>query len=144
MTDDAVAYEGSAKLRPVLALFAGVLAEVFTIITVVIVVYGHRLVAGGQSEQEMQAYGLRAAAIVGPVFGVIYTFLMALWVLRKVNDRHLTHALLVAVGAIVLHLLGAFGAPGGFRAIYAYADLLKLVAAGLAAFIARRRLESSR
>jgi len=112
MTSDAGAHDTSATLRPILALFAGVLAEVFTIITVVIVVYGHRLVAGGQSEQEMQAYGLRAAAIVGPVFGVIYTFLMALWVMRKVNDRHLPHALLVA--------------------------------AGLAAFIARRRLESSR
>src|SRR5256885_16641294 len=104
MTDDAVAYEGSAKLRPVLALFAGVLAEVFTIITVVIVVYGHRLVAGGQSEQGMPAYGLRAAASVGPVFGVIYTFVMALWVIRKGNAPPLPPPLLVAVGATVLHL----------------------------------------
>src|SRR2546421_10624859 len=116
MTDEAVAYEGSAKLRPVLAVFAGVLAEVVTIITVVIVVYGHRLVAGGQAGQGMQAYGLRAAAIVRPGFGVIYTFVMGLWVMRKVDDRHLTHALLGAVGAVAVRLLGAFGAPGGFRA----------------------------
>jgi len=138
MASDVMVQNAKAKLRPFLAFFAGVLAEICTIITVLIVIYGHRLFAGAQTQQAMQDFGLRAAAVVGPVFGVIYTFLMALWITRKVTGRYLTHAMLVAAGAIILHLLGAMGAPGGFRAVYVYADLLKLAGAGLAAFIARR------
>src|SRR5438094_1109025 len=139
MTSDAMAGDAGERRRPFLAFFAGVLAEICTIITVLIVIYGHRLFAGAQTQQEMQDFGLRAAAVVGPVFGVVYTFLLALWITRRVKGRYVTHAMLVAAGAIVFHLLGAMGAPGGFRAVYVYADLLKLAGAGLAAFIAGQR-----
>jgi hypothetical protein len=131
------------RLHVVRALLFGVLAEVFTIITVILVIYGHRFMSGGQTDQQLQEYGLRAAAVVGPVFGVIYTFLMALWVARKVEDRAMTHGLLVAVGAAALHVVGAFGAPGGFRAIYAVADLLKLAAGAAAGFLGGRPSPSS-
>jgi hypothetical protein len=127
------------RLHWVRALLTGALAEVCTIITVLAVIFGHRVMSGGQSDQELQDFGLRAAALVGPLFGAIYTFLLALWVERKVEGRFLAHGLLVAAGAIALHLLGAFRAPGGFRALYVYADLLKLVAGAAAAFVAGRR-----
>jgi len=127
------------RLHWLRALLFGVLAEVCTILTVVVVVYGHRLTGGAQSEQQLEEFGLRAAAVVGPVFGVIYTFLMALLVVRRVGGRYLAHALLVAAGAIALHLLGVLGAPGGFRAVYVYSDLLKLVAGAVGAFVGGRR-----
>jgi hypothetical protein len=131
--------EARPALRVARALLFGVLAEVLTIITVGIVILGHRVIAGGQTDQQLQAFGLRAAAIVGPVFGALYTFVMAFLVVHRVRSRPLAHGLLVALGAIVVHLLGAFGAPGGFRAVYLVADCLKLIAGGLGGLLAQRK-----
>ena len=133
------ALDQPVRLRVVLSLAAGALAEVFTIVAVGIVFLGHRVVAGAQSAQQQADFMMRAGSIVGTLFGAIFTFVMALWVVRKAKGRFMAHALLVAVGAVAIHVITSVGAPGGYRTIHAFADLLKLAAGAGAAFYAGRR-----
>ena len=134
-----VALEQPVRLRVVLSIAAGLLAEVFTIAVVAIVFFGHRLIAGQQTPDETQAFMMRAGSIVGPLFGVIFTFIMALWVARKAKGRYVAHGLLVGVGAAVIHVATTMGAPGGYGMIHAIADLLKLAAGVAAGLLATRR-----
>jgi hypothetical protein len=64
---------------------------------------------------------------------------MARWVVRRAKGRYMAHAMLVAVGAVVAHILTAMGAPGGYGLVPAVADVLKLVAGATAAFVAERQ-----
>ena len=136
MPSDAV--DGRVRLRVVLAVAAGLLAEVFTIAVVAIVFFGHRLIAGAETPEQTQAFMMRAGSIVGPLFGVIFTFVMALWVVRKAKGRYLAHGLLVGVGAAAIHVVTTMGAPGGYGTIHAIADILKLGAGAAAGVMAAR------
>jgi ethanolamine transporter EutH len=127
------------RLRVVLSLAAGLLAEIFTIVVVAIVLFGHRLIASAETPEQTQAFMMRAGSIVGPLFGVIFTFVMALWVVRKAKGRYMAHGVLVGVGAAAIHVITTIGAPGGYGMIHAIADILKLCAGAAAAMIATRR-----
>ncbi|HEY2374998.1 MAG TPA: hypothetical protein VGH98_03395 [Gemmatimonadaceae bacterium] len=127
------------RLRVALSVAAGFLAEVFTIAVVGIVILGHRLMAPGQSPDVQREFNFRAAYITGPLFGVIFTYVMATWVVRKAKGRYFAHALLVGAGAIVLHVVTTIGAPGGYGLIHGVADFLKLVAAVTAAYVGERK-----
>jgi hypothetical protein len=133
-----VALEQPVRLRVVLSIAAGLLAEVFTIAVVAIVFFGHRLIVGAETPQQTQAFMMRAGSIVGPLFGVIFTFVMARWVVRKAKGRYLAHGLLVGLGAVVIHVITTIGAPGGYGMIHAIADLLKLIAGAAAGMMAGR------
>jgi hypothetical protein len=126
------------RLRVVLSLAAGLLAEIFTIVVVAIVFFGHRLIAGAETPEQTQAFMMRAGSTVGPLFGVIFTFVMALWAVRKARGRYMAHGLLVGVGAAAVHVVTTIGAPGGYGMIHAIADVLKLCAGAAAAMIATR------
>ena|SRR5437868_458623 len=138
MLNEADVPEQRPRLRVALSIAAGMLAEVLTIVVVGVVILQHRLLARGQSDQALRDFAVRAATIIGPLGGAIFTFLMAYWVVRKARGRFMEHALLVAAGAIALHTLSTIGAPGGYRAIYLFADLLKVVAGGAAGWVAGR------
>jgi hypothetical protein len=133
-----VALEQPVRLRVVLSIAAGLLAEVFTIVVVAIVFFGHRLIVGAETPEQTQAFMMRAGSIVGPLFGVIFTFIMARWVVRKAKGRYLAHGLLVGVGAAVIHVVTTMGTPGGYGMIHAIADVLKLAAGAAAGIMARR------
>jgi hypothetical protein len=132
------------RLRVVLSIAAGLLAEVFTIATVLAVILVHGVVARGESPEATRAFMATAPAIVGPVCGVIFTFLMSLWVVRRAKGRYMAHALLVAVGSIVVHVLTSVPGPGGYHMTHLVADLLKVVAAVAAAFFVERRTSAGR
>ena len=126
------------RLRVVLSIAAGLLAEVFTIAAVLAVILIHGVIASGESPEATRAFMSRAPAIVGPVCGVIFTFLMSLWVVRRAKGRYTAHALLVAVGAVVVHVLTSVPGPGGYHTVQLVADLLKVVSAIAAAFLVER------
>ncbi|HKW46945.1 MAG TPA: hypothetical protein VJN70_05850 [Gemmatimonadaceae bacterium] len=130
------------RLRVVLSVAAGFLAEVFTAAVVGIVIGVHRLVARGQSPEALRDFNFRAAYVTGPLFGVIFTYLLARWVVRRAKGRYMAHALLVAAGAIALHVGTTIGAPGGYGLIHGIADLLKVVAGVTAAFVGERQRAS--
>lgn len=142
MPNDAHLQAQSARLRVVLSIAAGFLAEVFTAAVVGGVIMGHRLLSPGQPADLQRDFNARAASITGPLFGVIFTYLMARWVVRKAKGRYMAHAMLVALGAVVAHILIAMGAPGGYGLVPAIADLLKLVAGATAAFVTERQRAS--
>jgi hypothetical protein len=125
------------KLRWVRAILAGIGAEVLTILVIVLAVSIYR--AGGHTADDVERFGGQAGLVIGPAGGALFTFVMALWALRGVSGRYLAHGLLVAVGAIALHLVGVSAAPGGFRPIYLGADAAKLAAGLIAGLIAARR-----
>ncbi|HEX4468482.1 MAG TPA: hypothetical protein VH080_03065 [Gemmatimonadaceae bacterium] len=142
MPNDAEAQSQPTRLRVVLAIAAGFLAEVFTAAVVGAVIGVHHLMARGQSPEAQHEFNFRAAYVTGPLFGVIFTYVMASWVVRRAKGRYMAHAMLVAVGAVVAHILTAMGAPGGYGLIPAVADVLKLVAGATAAFVVERQRAS--
>ena len=139
MPNDAELQPQPVRLRVVLSVAAGFLAEVFTAAVVGGVIVGHRLLSPGQPADVQRDFNFRAAYITGPLFGVIFTYLMARWVVRKAKGRYMAHAMIVAFAAVVAHLLTAMGAPGGYGLVPAVADLLKLVAGATAAFVSERQ-----
>ena len=102
----------------------GLLAEV---LTAVIIVSALRIFASGDDVAAQ-----RLAAILGPGFGVLFTFFAALFAARPVPDRARQHGVLVGVVTSVLTVPGMFSAPSAMLPIYLGAMLLKL-AAGWAA-----------
>lgn len=125
------------RLRWIRAILAGIGAELLTILTIVLAITVYR-VSGTHTAGDLAQFSGKAGLAIGPAGGAVFTFVMALWALRGVTGRYLTHALLVAVGAIGLHLIGVSGAPGGFRPIYLAADAAKLAAALAAGLLASR------
>ncbi len=142
MPIDAGTQSQPTRLRVVLAIATGFLAEAFTAAVVGAVIGVHHLMARGQSPEAQRDFNFRAAYITGPLFGIIFTYVMASWVVRRAKGRYMAHAMLVAVGAVVAHILTAMGAPGGYGLIPAVADVLKLVAGATAAFVAERQRAS--
>ena len=142
MPTDADSPSQPVRLRIVLSVAAGFLAEVFTAAVVGGVIVGHRLLAPGQPADLQRDFNFRAAYITGPLFGVIFTYLMARWVVRKAKGRYMAHAMIVAFAAVLAHLLTAMGAPGGYGLVPAVADLLKLVAGATAALVSERQRAS--
>ena len=139
MPNDVQSMPQPVRLRVVLSIAAGLLAEVLTIAAVLTVVLIHGVLAPGESPDATRAFMARAPAVVGPVCGVIFTFLMSLWVVSRAKGRYVAHALLVAVGSIVVHVLTSVPGPGGYHRVHLVADLLKVVAAVAAAFLVERR-----
>jgi hypothetical protein len=102
----------------------GLLAEV---LTAVIIISTLKVVAPGDDSSAQ-----RLAAIMGPGFGVLFTYVAALYAARPVPDRARQHGVLVGVVTSVLTVPGMFAAPAAMLPIYFGAVLLKL-AAGWAA-----------
>lgn len=110
----------------------GLLAEVVTALIILAVLQLHeRLIAPGNPEG-VADFGRRAAAILGPGLGILFTYLAALRASRPVPDQARMHGLLVGVVAGLLTIPGIFGGAPEMRPIYVGAIALKL-AAGWAA-----------
>src|SRR5947209_20535819 len=77
--------------------------------------------------------------IVAIIAGSVFTFLIGVWRASRQQDRAVTHGVLVAVGAVALHLVTSTGAGRPITSRFFVADLLKLVAGFVAGEIARRR-----
>lgn len=102
----------------------GLLAEV---LTAAIIYSTLKVVAPGDDSSAQ-----RLAAILGPGFGVLFTYFAALYAARPVPDRARQHGVLVGVVTSILTVPVMFGAPAAMLPIYLGAVLLKL-AAGWAA-----------
>jgi hypothetical protein len=121
------------------AVVYGLLAEVATIITIVVVVVVYKTaVAKGLSDAEYAAFGERVGGILGLVAGTIFTFLFARLLMPKLSWHFVAHGLVVAVGAIALSVGGSIAGHHGVPAAYLYASALKLAAGALAGFLYSR------
>jgi hypothetical protein len=125
--------------RWVRAFLFGILAEVVTIISIIITVFVYKeLVARGLSDVEYGKFGVRAGGIVGLSMGTVYVFLLAWPIVRSVTKHRMLHGLVVALGAITLQLAGSLGGHGGLPMAYGYSVILKLAAGVAAGWLAWR------
>ena len=77
--------------------------------------------------------------IVAIAAGSLFTFLIGFWRASRHQDRAVTHGLLVALGAVALHLATSVGAGQTLTSLHIVGDALKLVAGFVAGDVARRR-----
>jgi len=123
----------------------GLLAEIATILTIVLIVLAYRYVfARGVSDADYAAFGARVGEIVGIIGGTIYTYLFARLLMRRLSDRFVAHGVVVAVqqhndflktAAETIQLTDAVGSDwfgcildiGSLRSGDPYAEIEKLV-----------------
>lgn len=136
MNDSAPAARSGRWLR---AIVYGFLAEVATIITIIIVVKCYQyVIAPGQADPVYAAFGERAGGIIGIVGGSVFTFLSARLLMRRVSERQVAHGIVVAVAAIALSVGGSLAGHHGVPLGYIVASVLKLGAGALAGILAAR------
>ena len=132
--------EAGEKLRVGRILAFGVLAEVATIVLIVLVLTVHsRVVAAGQPQSVIDGFAERAPAVIGPVAGALFTFIAAIFATRPLAARFRTHGLLVGVVGALLTIPGVLSAVAGMRVVYAASMVAKLVAGFLGGMVSERR-----
>ena len=97
-----------------------------------------RVFAAGQPQSVIDDFAQRAAATIGPLAGILFTFLAAVYCTRPLENRHRTHGVLVATVSSLLTIPGLAMASTDMRPLYLAAILLKLIA-GLAGGAASER-----
>src|SRR5215218_3326715 len=96
--------QSAPRVRIARVIGFGLLAEVATAVIILVVLQAHARVAPGTDD----AFSQRAAAILGPGLGVLFTYLAALRAAGPVPDRARLHGLLVGAVASLLTLPGMF------------------------------------
>ncbi len=121
------------------AIGYGLLAEISTVVTIIVVTVLYRYVfARGLTAAEYDLFNGRVGAVVGIVGGTLYTFLFAQRLMRQVSARFVAHGIVAALAAIALSVGGSIAGHHGVPSGYMLASVLKIIAGGLAGFLATR------
>ena len=127
------------KDRWLRAIAYGLLAEIATIVTIVVVVLAYKyLLARGLPATEYTAFGERVGAILGPVGGTLYVFVLARRLMPGISSRFVAHGIVVALAAVALSVGGSIAGHHGVPKGYVLASALKIIAGGLAGFLYER------
>lgn len=128
------------KDRWLRAVGYGLLAEIATIFTIVAVVLVYRYVINREmSEADYVAFSERVGAWLGVIAGTIYVYFFAHRLMRLLASRFVAHGIVVALAAIALSIGGSLAGHQGVPPLYGLASALKLLAGGLAGYLASRR-----
>lgn len=121
------------------AILYGLLAEVATIVTIVIIVTTYRYaISPGQADAVYQAFGERTGGWVGIIGGTLYVLLFARVLMRRLLEHQVAHGVVVAVAAIALSVGGSLAGHRGVPMGYLAASVLKVAAGALAGLLAAR------
>lgn len=136
MTTPAIETNRNRWLR---AVGYGLLAEVCTIITIILVVniYKHGI-ARGLSDDAYNAFSQKAGGWIGAIGGTLFTYFFARLVARRVSENFVAHGIVVAISAIALSIAGSLAGHQGLPLGYILASILKLAAGWLAGFQAEK------
>lgn len=122
------------------AIGYGVLAEICTIITIVLVVTVYKYgIARGLSREAYDAFGQKTGGVIGIVGGTLFTYALARVLMRRLSANFIAHGIVVAVVAIVVSVLGSIAGHHGVPLGYVFASILKLLAGWFAGFQAGSR-----
>lgn len=133
------------RTRWLRAVGYGLLAEVATIITIILVVMAYKYVfARGLTDAQYAAFGQQAGALIGVVGGTIYTYIFARLLMPRISLRFSEHGIVVALAAIALSITGSIAGHQGVPAEYIIASALKIVAGALAGFVYNRSVVLNR
>jgi len=133
------------KSRWLRAVGYGFLAELTTVLTIILIVQAYlHFVAPGLTSAEYAAFGQRVGGIVGTVGGTLYTYLFARLVVLGLSARFVEHGIVVALTAIAFSIAGSIAGHQGVPSGYLLASLLKLAAGALAGFLYSRSASLNR
>ena len=117
------------------ALGYGLLAEVCTVITIILITVTYRFViARGQAQVVYDVFGVKTGAVVGIIGGTLFVYLFARVLMRRLSANFIAHGLLLAATAIVVSVGGSIAGHHGVPSGYILASILKLVAGWFAGF----------
>ena len=117
------------------AIGYGVLAEICTIITIIIVATGYKYgIARGLPPEAYDAFGQKAGGVIGIVGGALFTYAFARLLMRRLSASYVAHGIVVAVVAIAVSVLGSIAGHHGVPLGYVFASILKLLAGWFAGF----------
>jgi hypothetical protein len=123
----------------------GLLAEISTIVTIILVTVLYKYVfSRGLPDADYVAFNGRVGAVVGIVGGTLYTFLFAQRLMPRLSGRFIAHGIVVALAAIVLSVGGSIAGHHDVPREYIVASVLKLGAGALAAAAYARGLGRNR
>ena len=124
------------KIRWIRLIAGAIAAEVLAILILValVAIFGPRNQAGAE------AYAEKLGQWVGPLAGIVLSFLGALWVSRGLTDGHFLHGFLFGLiyALVDVALLVAMQAP--FMWLFVASDGGKLLAGIVGGLVAARRL----
>ena len=122
------------KIRWIRLIAGAIAAEILAILVLVALV----AIFGPKNQAEAEAYAQRLGQWVGPLAGVVLSFLGALWVSRGLTSGHLLHGFLFGlVYALVdVALLVAMQAP--FMWLFVASDAGKVLAGVAGGFVAAK------
>jgi hypothetical protein len=133
------------KNRWLHAVSYGFLAEVATVLTIILIVQAYvHLFARGLTDADYAALGQRVGGLVGIVGGTLYTYLFARLVMLGLASRFVAHGIVVALTAIAFSIAGSIAGHHGVPAGYLLASALKLAAGALAGFLYSRSVSLNR
>ena len=127
--------EVATRNRWLAAIGYGLLAEVCTIITIILVVSIYRYgIARGLSPDAYTAFGQKAGSIIGIVGGTLFVYTFARLVMRRLSGNYVPHGIVLAITAIALSVGGSIAGHQGVPSGYILASILKLLAGWFAGF----------
>jgi hypothetical protein len=111
------------------AIGYGLLAEISTIVTIILVTLLYRYVfSRGLPDAQYAAFNDRVGEVVGIVGGTLYTFLFARRLMRQLSGRFIAHGVVLALVAVALSVGGSIAGHHDVPRAYILASLLKLAA----------------
>jgi hypothetical protein len=124
------------KIRWIRLILGAIAAEILAILVLIVVV----AIFGPRDQAQAQAYAERMGQWVGPLAGVVLSFLGALWVSRGLTSGHLLHGFLFGLiyALVDVALLIAMQAP--FMWLFVASDGGKLLAGIVGGLVAAKRV----
>ena len=120
-------------------LLAAVLSEVGVILTLLAITVTYSFaIAPGQTQADYEEFAQTAGYYVAPAAGALTTFLMVLWVGRRLKSNFIANGLLVGVISVLLTVGFLATARPEHRLMYLVAFGLRIGAAYLGGLTARK------
>ena len=111
------------------AIGYGLLAEISTILTIILVTVLYRYVfSRGLADAQYAAFNDRVGEVVGIVGGTLFTFLFARRLMPHLSRRFVAHGIVLALVAVALSVGGSIAGHHDVPRAYVLASVLKLAA----------------
>jgi hypothetical protein len=107
----------------------GLLAEVSTVLTIILVTVLYKYVFfRGLPDAQYAAFNDRVGEVVGIVGGTLFTFLFARRLMPRLSTRFVAHGIVLALAAVALSVGGSIAGHHDVPRAYMLASVLKLAA----------------
>lgn len=128
-----------SRIRWGRVILAAVLSEVCVIATILAAIAVYSFMVPGEPGADI---GARLGYYVAPPAGALATFLLVLWVLRRLESQFILHGVLVGIVSVLLTAGFLVSARPEDRPMYLAAFALRILAGFFAGWIAQRRNQS--